>query len=198
MSNTSATGGYLAPAGTPAPLEGQALYRFLHDLIAGITSLPGAEIRPRWQPEPPNLPTYGNDWAAFGITKRTNRKFAYVRHVPAVASPAAPGYDEYQTHEEMEILVSFYGPNADINAAVLRDGLYIPQNLEVLQLNAMGLVDTGDLMTVPSLVKERWLYRVDLPVTIRRQILRQYPILDLVGADVVVNNEQYTTAITVI
>lgn len=199
MPNTSATGGYLIPAVSPAPLEGQALFRFLQQIFVGITGLPGNVFFPRWQPEPPDLVTFGTDWAAFGIVSRSNPKFAYVKHHPAVG--LTPGYDEYQTHETLEILVSFFGSesgNADVYAAQLRDGLYIPQNLEQFQLNNMGLVSTGDLKTVPTLVKTRWLYRVDLPVTIRRQIVRYYPVLDVASANGTINVDgQLTLPISV-
>lgn len=194
--NTSATGGYLLPYVAPAPLEGKQLFEFLQQVWVNITGLPGNVFFPRWQLDPPNLPAVGTDWAAFGVTDRRNNKFAYVTHVPA--SGDIPEHDEYQTHEELTILTSFYGPNADTYAALLRDGLYIPQNLAVLNTQNMGLIDTGDLRTAPSLVKERWLYRVDLPVRIRRQIVRWYAILDLVSAEVTVNNESYTTTIVVL
>lgn len=195
--NTSATGGYLLPYNVPAPLEGQDLFRFLQQIFVGITGMPGTAFFPRWQfPDVVNLPT--TVWAAFGIVKRSNPKFSYQRHVPQSGSD--PEHDEFQTHETLEILVSFYSPDgtADYYAALLRDGLYIPQNLAILNTQNASLVDTGDLRTVPSLVKERWLYRVDLPVRIRRQIVRWYAIQDLVAASVTVNNESFTTTILVI
>lgn len=197
MTNSSATGGYLAPNAppAPAPLEGKALLEFLQPIWVGITGLPGALFFPWWQLEPPNLPPAGTDWASFQIVSRKNKKFAYITHVGGVGQ--LPGYDVFQTHEELDILTSFYGPNADQYAALLRDGIYIPHNRDPLQLAGMALIDTGDLVTAPSLVKERWLYRVDLSVRIRRLIVRYYPVLDLASAGVTVNNEEYTTVIPV-
>jgi hypothetical protein len=200
MTVSSATGGYLPPLPPPAPgpLEGQALFEFFQQFFVNLTGLPGTLFFPRWQSEPPNLPAFGTDWAAFGITKRSTSTFAYVRHVPGVNGPTpVSGYNEYQRHEELDILVSFYGPDADTYAALVRDGVQITQNLEVLELNSMGLIETLDLLTVPELVKERWLYRVDLTVRIRRLIVRQYAILDVVTSGVVINNEQYLTTIPV-
>lgn len=197
-SPNSSIAGTLQFAPTPGPLEGQALFRFLQQFFVSITLLPGNLFFPRWQPEPPNLPDYGTDWAAFGITSRDADKFAFFRHVPAVVGPpAVAGYDEFQRHEFLEILVSFYGPEADSFAATLRDGMQIRQNLDYLTAQNMQLINSGDLITVPELVKERWLYRVDLPVKLRRQIVRQVPILDLLGADITLDNEHYLTDITV-
>jgi hypothetical protein len=198
MTVNSSTGGILQFAPAPAPLEGQALYRFLQQIFVAITQMEPTLFFPMWQLEPPNTPDVGTDWAAFGIQSRKSDTFAFFRHVPAVVGPpAVPGYDEFQRHEEMSILVAFYGPNADANAANLRDGLQVRQNLDPLEAQAMCLVETGDVVTAPELVKEQWLYRVDLPVKIRRQIVRQVPVLDLLGADITLNNELYTTAITV-
>lgn len=188
MSNTSATGGPLVPASSPAPLLGQALNRFLSAWLVGICGLPGTAVLPRWQPEPANLPT--GPWMAFGITKRRADTFAYVgRGIPDIDD----SYDELQRHEELTILCSFYdlGVNgqADAFAEMLREGLQVPQNLEPLQLAGMGLVETGELIAVPSLVKERWLYRVDLPLVIRRQIVLRYPVLTLLSADITLEAE---------
>lgn len=203
MANDSSTGGYLSPAATPAPFEGAALSAFLHDFIAGVSGLAPTTVIPRWQPEPPNLLNWpgadasGNpvpqpDWCAFGITARVADVNAFVHHYDGT-----PPYDELHRHEVVELLCSFYGANAEANAAIFREGVQIDQNREQLQLNSMGLVETGDTITVPSLVKERWLYRVDIQCKIRRQIIRRYPILNLASATGTLNNEQYVTPIVV-
>lgn len=67
MSNTSATGGYLLPEQSPAPLEGDALDDFFHDIVAGITGLDTNLVRPRWQETPPPAPKRGTNWAAVGV-----------------------------------------------------------------------------------------------------------------------------------
>lgn len=177
MSNTSATGGPLAPETTPAPLEGQDLNRFLQQVVAGISGLDGTVIFPRWQKEPPNLPSVGVNWAAVGIVRRDPDTYAAILH-----DPDGGGGDELQRHETIEMLASFYGPQADSYLEIFRDGLQIAQNREVLQLAGMGLVDTGEAIAVPSLVKDQWLYRVDITMTIRRQIRRVYPVLNILSS----------------
>jgi hypothetical protein len=188
--NTSATGGYLKPALNPAPLEGQALLRFFQQIMVGITSLPGDMVRPYWQSEPPDIPDAGEAWAAFRIVKRPSDEYPYV-DFPRSPSSQQLAYT-MQRHEELDIETTFYdlgstgknnsGGQADYNAALLRDGLLVPQNREVLFLNSMGLVKTGDLITAPVLFKKRWQYRVDLSWTIRREIIRVYPVLTIVSA----------------
>lgn len=181
MSNNSSTGGYLAPAGSPAPLEGQALNRFIQGWVVGITGLAGSMVRPRWQPEPADIPDAGDAWAAIGITERPSDTFPYVGHDPAGGT--GDGADNLQRHEMLGVLASFYdlGTNglADYYASLLRDGAAIAQNRETLETSGFNLIDVGDMTTVPSLLKSRWLYRVDLPFRLRRAIARSYPVLNV-------------------
>jgi len=177
-SNTSATGGYLLPAPAPTPLEGAALLAFLQGYVVGVTGLPGDMVRPRWQPEPPNIPQAGNLWAAIGVTSRPTDTYAFTRQLEDTST-------ELQRHEELDMLCSFYdlgsGGLADNAVALLRDGLQVDQNREPLFLAGMGLVGSDDPVAVPSLLKMRWLYRVDMNVKLRRVILRNYPVLTILS-----------------
>lgn len=183
MTNTSATGGPLLPnpSPAPAPLEGKALLTFLQNFVVGITGMPGAMVRPRWQSEPPNIPQDGNAWAAIGIMRRPSDDWPFIGHVTNTANPQ--GADQLQRHESLYLLASFYDDGvsgmADFYASLLRDGLAIDQNREILQTNGMGLIDCEEMLSVPSLIKVRWLYRVDLPFGIRRAIVREYPVLNV-------------------
>lgn len=189
MSNDSSTGGFLAPtppdtttfaqlqaawaAGTwegVPPLAGVELYRFIQYVVAGITGLAGTLVFPRWQPEPPNLPD--GDWAALGINRSTATGYPYIDHDPA-------GKDRFQRHEILSCLVSFYGDNSEHYATTLRDGLTIPQNNEPFLLAGFGFVSADEVTALPSLVKQRWLYRSDLTFTVMREIRRTYPVLNV-------------------
>lgn len=192
MSNTSATGGPLTPTPAPAPLEGAALQNFLHDWFMGITALPGNMIRPRWQPEPANMPTNADNWLAFGIVRRESDTFASEQHVAS-----GSGYNELRRHEVLNIALSFYGPDADNFAHLLREGMQVAQNREVLTLNSMGLVESGEVVAVPELVKNKWYYRVDMTVRIRRQIVRRYAVESLQSSRIELDNEVYKTQINV-
>lgn len=190
--NTSATGGTLSPTPTPAPLEGEALQDFFHDWFAGITSLPANMVRPRWQVEPTNLPQNNVTWMAFGTPRLESDTFASEQHYPE-----GDGYNQIRRHQVLSILVSVYGPEADSVVGLLREGVQVSQNREVLTLNSMGLVETGDTITVPELVKDKWYYRVDMTVKVRRQIVRNYAVNSLTSSQSELNNELYTTQINV-
>ena len=188
--NDSSTGGYLTPSVTPAPLQGDSLNTFIQPVIVGITGLPGAMVRPAFQTEPPDAPDGGTAWAAFRYTSRKTDNYPFVGH-------NTDGSDTLRRHEEIDILVSFYDLGssglADQYAALLRDGLSIPQNLEVLKQNGMGFVGCGEITTVPVILKQRWLYRVDLPFTIRREIVRVYQVLNLLTATATVTTDSGVT-----
>lgn len=183
--NTSATGGYLKPSASPAPIEDDALQDFLQAMIVGITGMAAESVRPRWQPEPPNLKEYGDNWAGIGVVVRHPESFAAIDH-----DPDEQGADVLRRSEVLEVLTSFYGPNAERNAGLLKDGLQIEQNRAVLREAGMALVDTGDPVEAPSLVKERWLRRIDLRMSIRRGIVRVYPILNLLSAEGTIDAEK--------
>lgn len=181
MPNTSATGGYLLPDNNiPAPLEDDALDDFLHDVVAGITGLDPTLVRPRWQFEVPDMPDRTINWCAFGIMSRSADTFDSSIHQPA--TPDANGSDLLQRQEMLNLMVSFYGPNCQATGAQLRDGLGVAQNREQLFLAGMGLVSVGDLTKAPELVKDAWLQRADLPLVIRREVRREYPVLNLLSA----------------
>lgn len=183
MANTSATGGAISPAASPAPLQGQALNRFIQAWFAGMLDgvMPGDMIRPSFQPEPPVIPEAGDAWMAFSFGSRQSDTFPYIAH-----DADGFGSDELQRNEELPILCSFYdlgsGGDAEANLALLRDSLAIQQNHEALYPD-FAYVACGDPQPVPVLIKERWLYRVDLPVTVRRQINRVYPVQNLQSAN---------------
>ena len=194
MANTSSTGGYLQPAPTPAPLEGKALLRFFQQIIAGVTGMDGTLIRPYWQTEPPNVPEQGTAWCAFKIARRPSDEYAFVGRLPYLPEDGA---DHLQRHEELNISTTFYDTGstgvtpagtdtdslADYFAALLRDGLSVPQNREPLFLNGMGLTKLGDCISLAEKLKQRWQYRVDFEFAVNRQIDRTYLVNTLIAAD---------------
>ncbi len=158
-------------------MEDDDLEDFFQALFVGITGLAGDRFFPRWQPEPPNLPGVEVDWAAFGITVTDPDTFAVELH-----DPTGLGSSEVQQHEVVDILTSFYGPQANRYAGLLRMGFQVAQNREILQLNAMAFVQSGNPVSVPSLVKDKWKKRVDLPIKIRRQVRRVYAVESLLSS----------------
>ena len=180
--STSATGGYLVPSATNS-IEDEALRVFFQQMVSGITGIDGTMVRPRWQAEPPSMPSFGTNWAAIGVTKRTRDVNSYIKHVSkSDVNGNNIGSDFVHRTEVLDVLCSFYGPNCEGNSELLAMGLEVDQNREAMQLAGYGLVCVEDAIMMADLQNDRWLTRIDLPFQMRRAQLYQYPVLDLIAA----------------
>jgi hypothetical protein len=173
--------GYVAPANKNGEFNDAILNQFLNTLVVGLTGLPGPLVRPRWQPEPPNEPDFNTDWSAIGVVRRTRDVFAFQGsiHVGDALTPM----QRVIRNQILETIASFYGPNAESNSELFAMGLSEAQNREGLFLNGFGLVEVQESLTVPALIKERWLSGVDVPFRMRRQQIYDYPNPDLAAAN---------------
>ncbi|UCL89316.1 LIC_12616 family protein [Pseudomonas sp. HS-18] len=180
MANTSASGGYLTPAGTPTPAD-DALEDILQPMVAGITGLPGKMVRPRWQPGNPKQPEPSVDWCAIGVMHTKQDANPAIEH-----DSAGDGADQYQRHQDVILLATFYGPNAQAYGQLLSDGMYVPQNSEALRAQNLAFVEAGDLIAAPDLLNQQWVRRYDLRIRLRRKIERTYPVLNILSADTTV------------
>lgn len=182
--NDSSTGGYLAPAALAPPQEDAQLDAIIQAAITGITGLPGSLIRPMWQASVPKQPEPSVTWVAMGVTAITPDQGPYIEH-----QSAGQGADTYQRHEDLEVFCSFYGPQAQTYAAVLRDGLAIPQNNEALGSQGLAWVECGPLRPAPELFNQQWIRRYDLTIRLRRQVKRTYTVLNILSAaDVLISD----------
>ena len=180
MANSSSTGGFLTPDSRPAPLIATALEDFLQAIVAGITGIDGQLVRPRWQAIPPQQPPQHTDWCAIGIIEREADLNPYLAH-DGTANDGR-GADHMQRHETLTLLCSFYGPQADTHASLMRDGLYMAQNREGLTEHGFGLVETGTIRTVPEPVNQVWVRRCDIEIRVRRVIERTYRVENIKSA----------------
>ena len=169
----------LQPTG-PQPLSGQALLDFFQEWLVALTGLGSDFVRPYLQSEPPVIPEAGTAWMAFQPATDQSDTFPYV-------GATESGGSQLQRQERIKILCSFYDLGstglADGLARLLRDNLAVPQNLEVLLTQGMGMVGCDPEVVVPSLLKIRWLYRVDVPFYVRRQVTRVYEVPSIETAD---------------
>lgn len=181
---------YVLPSVSPAVIEGNALEDLFQATLSGITGIDGAFVRPRWQPEPPNMPDFTQDWMAFGITAMPADKYVYLRQLDDSTV-------ELQCSEELQMLCSFYGPNCQNLAAILRDGLQIQQNRQPLAAVKIKLVEVGEPRQVPSLFKQIWTKRIDESVRFRRWVVRRYAVNSIESVMAGLDNEIYITPIIV-
>lgn len=181
MANTSATGGYLAPAGSPAPAEDTDLEDVLQAMVVGISGLAGKFVRPRWQTKTPKQPEPDINWCAVGVHETKTVANPVIDH-----DGSDDGHDQYQMHEELQVLCTFYGPQAQAYASILRDGIFVPQNSEAVKAYRMAFYGASDIRPMPELVNQQWVRRYDLIIQMRRQVVRVYPVLNILSADPVI------------
>jgi hypothetical protein len=191
MGSDSSVAGYLQPTGT-GPAEDADLDAIFQQLVVGITGLPGSMVRPRWQPTVPKQPEASVNWCAIGVTGIEHDANSYEQH-----NPSGDGSDTFIRHEVITVLASFYGANALNFAAQARDGLYAQQNNSTLDQYEMGLVEVGSIVTAPELVNQQWVRRFDLPIRVRRRVVRTYPVLTVLSAQSTAKSEKQTDAINV-
>lgn len=168
----------------PAPAEDADLDAVFQALVAGIPGLDGTEVRPRWQPVLPKQPEPGANWCAIGVMSATPDGYAYITHVngPLITDPSA---DLMIRHERLEVLASFYGPNAKANAGLLRDGLQIEQNRYGIEAVDIAFTETGPMRrTAPDFINQQWVRRIDMMVSFRRKISRVYAVNNILSATV--------------
>lgn len=188
MPNTSATGGYLSQ--TSGPLDGLDLRRFIGSVLVGVSGLAPELVRPAWQQNPPPVPGIDVNWMAFGITSRR------ADNDPYQAEKSGGDGSIMLRHEELDILLTFYGPGCLQKAADVRDGFELTQNTESLLLAGMAYIDLSDVIHAPELVNDRWFDRADATLTIRREVRREYRVLSFVGAGGGVKANRGTESLT--
>lgn len=194
----STSAGFLAPKAGSTVLDDDDLLDALQPIIAGVAGYTdGSLVRPRWQSKDvPNQPDYDINWIGFGIANTRSDTFHYEGHVDSGA-----GYDVFEYTEELDVLISCYGPKSQSFARRLSDGLKIEQNRADLNAMNMSVMSVGSPVTLPALLHSTWVRRVDVTVTLRRYISRQYGIATVIEptkgpGQFGLNNEQYVTPIT--
>ena len=167
---TSATGGYLLLSGGKDIAAGT----IWHDLIVGITGLPGELVRPLWLPEPANTPPLDVSWFAVGLVRIAPIGAPQIRHLSA-----GEGEDQITTHEELTVQASAIGPACLELAALLGDGIHVPQNRHILHPAGLAFVRAEPITVTPLLVGRQWRNRADLPLVFRRERRRIASVLNL-------------------
>lgn len=101
-----------------------------------------------------------------------------------------------QRQEQLPVLCSFYDLGstglADSYASLLRDNLALPQNCEPLLGGGFMLAYVETMRQAPTLKNTRWLFRMDLPIVLRRQIDRTYRVVSITSAHGTVHTDEGT------
>lgn len=177
LGNTSATGGPLSPA-APLPIDDNALDAVFQQLVLDVTGLTGDLVRPRWQSSVPKQPEPGVNWCAIGVPQVDQDDG------PWLVYDSASNTEIYWDHETLSVLATFYGPNAQSYARVLRAGLNVPQNTEELLPYAIRYISCGPIRAVNELQNQQWVRRQDIALLFRRKVVMTYAVENILIADI--------------
>jgi len=172
--NTSATGGYLVPDTASIPPSDTALIDILQEWIAGVSGIESSLLRPRWQPDPPNLPGPLFTWGAFGIEIIPSEVYPSVTHYGE-----GEGYSLLRRQEMIHLLITMYGPESQKRMGLLREGMILSQNRDNLLRQGMSVVKSTPCLTIPEMIKNKWIFRTDMKIILCRKITNKYPILNM-------------------
>lgn len=180
--NTSATGGTLAPT-PPLPLDDEALDAVFQALVANVTGLSGDLVRPRWQPTVPKQPEPNTNWCAIGVPEVVQDDG------PWLVYDEARNQETYWDHETLSVLATFYGPNAQSFARLLRAGLNVPQNTEELLPYAIRYLSCGPIRAMNELMNQQWVRRQDIALQFRRKVVMTFEIQNILIAEIILQDD---------
>lgn len=92
------------------------LEELLRTVFSGCTGIKRINVRTKWKAEPDNIPKKAETWLSFAIMSRESPK-AQVLHLETLDGE---GSSRVMTHETIEVLTSFFGPDAEDMAVRLK------------------------------------------------------------------------------
>lgn len=167
-----------------APLEDAELDAAFQSAVVGITGLDPTLVRPRWQIVSPKQPEPNINWCSIGAyTSTPDDGGPYIEHLNGPSVNDTSG-DLLEEHEAIDVLVSFYGPNAKMYSGVFRSGLKLPANLETLKLQGFYYQSKEPERIAPELINQQWVRRWDTSMTFKRMVARVYGVPNVVSAEI--------------
>lgn len=172
----SSTGGFLVPTEPNLP-GGLTLVQFIQQSFVGMTGFDGADVRPKWQKNPPKQkPNPEDNYMTFGITTQSPNDMGYLK----VAQDGESS--DLSRYELLTVLCSFYGSDCQKNAGILRDSFQIKQNRDYLSTGNIKFKEAFDTTFIPELHGQAWFPRCDLTIILNRRIEKNYSILSMVSS----------------
>ena len=186
MTDSTTWPAWLRPTNdSPDLREDSVLAGDLQSMAVGLTGLPTNNVRPRWQAEPPKEPAIDVDWCAIGVVNESPAINPSVVH-----DGANGGTDTMTRQERLTVVATFYGPRANSNAKLLRDGIWLAQNRDMLRRTGLVLRSAEGPTRSPELVNTRWRDRADVTLELERMATRVYPVRNIASAPITINGAQ--------
>ena len=165
----------LQPLG-PA-VYGEALENLVQQYLVSISGVEPSLVRPRWQPDPPRAPGFDVDWLAVGVENiaRSWQPYQWIRTLVR--------------RETITVALTAYGPNSMGLVALIQDNIQQSLNHGVLSENGLKYIRSTDIVAAPELVNSKWLRRHDINVILGRAVTREYDVLTIASANVILNSD---------
>lgn len=175
--NTSSSGGYLTPIAERA-ISDDDLADVLQRAARAMTGLAGDLVRPRFQPTPPRQPANDENWCAIGVLDTEGGTAVDMIHKGF--DDEGRGISTLRTFDIVNVMATFYGPNAMGYARRLRDGLKVAQNRWMIQGDgSLNLVSTGDVRQAGETASTAFRSRFDFTFVLRQRIERDYLVRNI-------------------
>ena len=175
-------------AGILRPLAGPAIVDptdKIRSWVAGLVALPVQSVRRRWAPRPGLRPNIGEDWAAVGVDKIISHGTPLQLSKRGELDKPESGDITRVTHQTLECVASFYGPNALAMAEEFRETARISQNISALESECGCVLQwiEPDITHLPDFLCEQWVDRYDVRFKIGRAASRTYGVRTICAAD---------------
>lgn len=151
--------------------------------VSKILDFPPELVRSSWLSKPGTQPAINVNWCAIAIkTAETTLIYQYGKKGP-IDDPQ--GGDTTQvSHDDYQIVLSFYGPSAMFNAMRFRDGAQLLQNRRNLESYGLTLISLNpQTLRLPDFAGEQWIDRYDVEFHVGRKVSRTYGVRTIVSAD---------------
>ena len=153
---------YTAP--TSEPIYGDELDTLVQGIVRDLSGLTGDLVRPRWQPDPPRTPPLDVTWLAVAVTdirRDYGRQItcSYIAH-----------------HEDVDVLVTAYGPRSMNVLTRVESGPRIPHNNAIIEAQGLYFKSSTSIIPIPERINNQWLKRYDITMTFRRRVEVEYDI----------------------
>jgi hypothetical protein len=152
----------------------------IRTLISTLTGLDLKNVRRRNLQRPGSRPCIDDDWAAVGVERiETLGTPDQINRRGDLSEPES-GDVVRISHQNLHMIVTFYGPSAALNADRVREGIQLGQTNTWLHTKGMAFKSIdGDVMHLPDIVAEQWVDRYDLRFILGRDVRRTYGVRDL-------------------
>jgi hypothetical protein len=136
-----------------------------------------------YQPNPPTIPSFGTDWIAVDIKEVDTNGLSYQTLKGDILT--------LQGDLVLNVSLAIYGANSFSVGMLIKAGMELTQNSEILRKYNIAFGEYGRLLRVPELHNQRWLERYNLDFTLNYLAVNDTSITTITSVkDIKINSNQ--------